>query len=278
MTAASLPGPYRGVRAAPGPLRVLSLITMLLGGAAAVSGLVLGFGAAPGGAAFLLGLAGMVYPSAAAAFARRSMPGWGGMLADHPWPKDGVQEAGTFRDALSSLGTIALSAVAAGFMPGLYFDLGEDLTLALFVIGAPIGGFLGHLLGGGALVRYRRYGASRLKLPPGPVVPGASTLAELESGADLSRAKLDLRCVREVVVGAGKQAHAVRTKIGEGRLYGVQATTAGLQLVLEVPEDASANDLRAEPPVYWELFVRDEAAEYEAYFLVPVYRPTPGAP
>jgi hypothetical protein len=231
-----------------------------------------------GGALVGAGLVGAGVLGLEALRRRRDHRAWGATAGDFAWPPDGVQVAGTWRDAAKSAATVAAIALGGGSVPGLYFDLDQDVSLVLFFIGAPLAGWVAYLLCGGPLAQYRRYGPSRLKLPPGPLCPGGTAFAELEGGADLSRAELRLRCVRESMVGAGKQACFVRAELAEGRVAQRQATTTGLQFLLEVPADGPTTTLAGDPAVYWELFVSEEHAEFEAYFLVPVYpRPVPGA-
>lgn len=231
-----------------------------------------------GGALVGAGLLGAGVLGLEALRRRRAHRAWGEMAGDFAWPPDGVQAAGTWWDAAKSAAAVAAVGVGAGLVPGLYFDLDQDVSLVLFFIAAPLAGWVANLLCGGPLTQYRRYGASRLKLPPGPVSPGGTAFAELETGADLSRAELTLRCVQERMVGGGKQARLVRAALAEGRVGQRQATTTGLQFTLEVPEGAPTTALAADPAVYWELFVSAKEAGFEAYFLVPVYpRPVPGA-
>lgn len=277
MIEAELDGPNRSLMAKPGASNVLFMFLVALGGVFGLTGLALRgqtddsgiaqFLANGGGAALVLGVLGMTADRVARSLRARRGP----MAADYAWPQDGVQRVGTLPEAACSVAVIAVFAALGGILPGIFVGMGADVTLVLFVIFAPMGGFVGFLIGGGPLVMYRRYGPSRLKLPSGPVFPGSTVLAELESRADLSRAEMELRCVREDVVGTGKQAKVVKTRTALGRVAERQATTAGLQFALVIPEDAAPCALSANPAVYWELFVKDEAAEFEGYFLVPVY-------
>ncbi|TPW19807.1 MAG: hypothetical protein FD126_2318 [Elusimicrobia bacterium] len=288
MSDESLPGPTRGAGVGFGASGGAFLASLVIGGTIGVVAFALkAMGVAEddafldpwvraGGAVAALALVGLMVNSVAGALRRRTLADRGAMALDYAWPADGVQSAGTWVDALRSVGVIAFSVFVGGFLPTAYFQPPKDVALPLFVVGGAVGGFLGYLFGGGALVQYRRYGASRLKLPPGPLPPGESMLAELETSADLSRAELVLRCVRETIVGTGKHARVVRTQTAGGRVSQRQATTSGLQFVLTPPEDAAPNSLATHPPLYWELYVNDEAAAFEAYFLVPVYpRPRP---
>lgn len=287
MSANRLAGPARGAFAAPGAAKGLSLFLTLLGGALAVTGFgfklsgaseefgVIDGLAYAGAAAFAAGLA-LSYAGAYAAWARRKeFARWGAMSADYAWPPDGVQVQGSWREAAGSAATTALLPAACA----VWFPLRMDLD---FAAGAVVGLVVAAAVGavswavfGGPLRQFLRYGAARLKLPPGPVQPGRAVFAELEAGADLARAAVTLRCVRETVEGSGKHRSVVREQVGEGRVGDRQATTTGLQFTLEAPAEGPGTDLGGRPAVYWELFVADAEAEFEAYFLVPVY---PAAP
>lgn len=226
-----------------------------------------------GGFALLVALGASV--ELARNFARRRRARAGGTeawLADYDWPSDGLQTVNT-----RSAAVVSAAAILGGLLPGLAIlamglTTGGDAWLAVFGLAMMAGMTLvsWHQFGT-ALVQCLRHGESRLRMAPAPAYLGEPTLVELETSADLSTPELTLRCIREEWVGSGKHRRKARYLLAVGRTSMESQTTNGLQVHVEPPADAPATSLSEDPPRYWELEVKDEAAGFEALFLIPVY-------
>lgn len=226
-----------------------------------------------GGFAVLVALAASV--ELARNFARRRRALAGGAeawLADYDWPADGLQTVNT-----KSAAIVSAAAILGSLLPGLAIlamglATGGDATMTVFGLAAMAGMALvsWHRFGT-PLVQCLRHGESRLRMAPAPAYLGEPTLVELETSANLGAPELTLRCIREKWVGTGKHRRKERYLLARGRTSMDSQTTNGLQLHVEAPADAFGTSLSEDPPRYWELEVKDEAAGFEAVFLIPVY-------
>lgn len=193
-------------------------------------------------------------------------------LADYDWPADGVQTVNTRSAAI-----VSASAILGSLLPGLAI-LAMGLTTGGDVWMTVIGLAMMALMAlvswhqfGTPLVQCLRHGESRLRMPPVPAYLGEPTLVELETSAVLSAPALTFRCIREEWIGSGKHRRKARYLLAYGRTSMDSQTTNGLQLNVEAPAGGPATSLGQDPPRYWELEVKDEAAGFEALFLIPVY-------
>lgn len=208
-------------------------------------------------------------------FARRRRASAGGAqawLADYDWPLDGLQAVNT-----RSAAALSAAAILGGLIPGslimaMGLAVGGDLMMT--GIGLVMAAFMTLVSWnqfGTPLLQCLRHGESRLRMAPAPAYLGETTLVELETSAELDVPALVFRCVREEWVGSGKSRRKARFLIEYGRASLDSRTTNGLQILVEARADAPATSLSEDPPRYWELEVKDEAAGFEALFLIPVY-------
>lgn len=215
-------------------------------------------------------------------FKRRRRAAEGGRdawLADFDWPADGLQRANTWGEAVRAAAVVLGSLLPGAGILLMSFSSGFDevwMPVLGVAMAAGMGAAVWYQLGA-PLVQCLRHGESRLRMPPVPVYLGQPSLVEFETAAALGALGLTLRCVREAWEGSGKHRRKVRHFVQRGRAETHSQTTNGFQLLLEPPADAPGTSLGVDPPTYWELEVVDEAAGFEALFLVPVYpRPVLG--
>jgi hypothetical protein len=131
-----------------------------------------------------------------------------------------------------------------------------------------------------------RYGNSFLAFESFPFALGGTLRARLRVPHHLSaidELTLTLRCIQEkyVTTGTGQNRS---TKVVCYEIYSDVATfdrdrltgLAGGDIPVEfkLPSDQPQTTLAATPPIYWEIQANGKArgADYEAYFLVPVYK------
>lgn len=131
------------------------------------------------------------------------------------------------------------------------------------------------------------HGNSYLSYDSFPYFLGGNFRARLRAPnhlAAVGELKLTLRCVQEKYVTSGTGEDRTSqvvcyelcsqvTTIPSERLAGY----AGAEIPMEfrLPADQPTTNLAATPPTYWEIEARGESGvvSYEAYFLVPVYKP-----
>ena len=131
-----------------------------------------------------------------------------------------------------------------------------------------------------------RYGNSFLHYEQFPFYLGSTLNARLTVPAhvsDLDQLTLTLRCVVERYITSGSGNSRTNNVICY-ELYKSQKTLSHDQLAgyaggdipvsFAVPAEQPTTTLIATPPTYWEIEVRGTSAQvnYEAYFLVPVYK------
>lgn len=136
------------------------------------------------------------------------------------------------------------------------------------------------------LFDFLRYGNSFLTYNQFPYSLGGTLTARLRVRRDVSaidELALTLRCVKEqyVTTGSGQnrtssvvcyELYGQSVTLGRDRLNGL---IAGEILVeFKIPSDQPATTLISTPPTYWEIEAKGKSrgADYQAYFLVPVYK------
>lgn len=131
-----------------------------------------------------------------------------------------------------------------------------------------------------------RYGNSFLAYDEFPYFLGSTMRARLRAPRHLSvidSLTLTLRCVQERYVTTGYGSNRT-TRVVCYELYKDSLTLdqqrlgnfVGAEIPVEfrLPTDKLPTTLSATPPTYWQIEARGQArgADYEAYFLVPVYK------
>jgi len=131
-----------------------------------------------------------------------------------------------------------------------------------------------------------RYGNSFLAYGEFPYFLGGTLRARLRAPrrlAQLDSLTLTLRCVQEryITIGSGsdRSSRVVCYELYKDMLTLDQqrlANFVGAEIPMEfrIPNDKLPTTLGATPPTYWQIEARGQArgADYEAYFLVPVYK------
>ena len=131
-----------------------------------------------------------------------------------------------------------------------------------------------------------RYGNSFLGYDEFPYFLGGTMRARLRAPRHLGlidSLTLTLRCVQERYITTGSGSNR-SSRVVCYELYKDVVTLdqqrlsnyVGVEIPVEfrLPEDKLPTTLAATPPTYWQIEVRGEAraADYEAYFLIPVYK------
>jgi hypothetical protein len=132
-----------------------------------------------------------------------------------------------------------------------------------------------------------RYGNSYLDYESFPYSLGRPLYAQLSTPHHVSAIEeltLTLRCVQEKYVTTKDMNNRSETKVVCYELYSDVATLDRAQLAsvasgsipveFRLPTNQPQTNLAATPPTYWEIEAKGKArgADYQAYFLVPVYK------
>jgi len=232
---------------------------------------------------FLHGILGMLrkaaYRREAAQFAGQP---W---YFDHHWHKEGFAFS-AFHEMVNRLvAALVWNAILAPF-----FWVGLTQRGAwLFLVVASLFGLIGLIFWARwlqMLAELFRYGNSFLAYDQFPYFLGGTLRARLRvphHGSVINELSLTLRCVQEkyVTTGTGKnrstqvvcfELYKDQTTLAQGQL----AAFAGADIPVEfhLPTDRHPTTLADTPPIYWEIEAYGKApgADYEAYFLVPVYK------
>ena len=208
-------------------------------------------------------------------------------LADHHWHREGA--------AFSAFGSMLQRLMAAlvwnvFLVPFFWVGLNQRGLGRMFLVVASIFALIGIVFWARwihMLADFFRYGGSFLSYDEFPYFLGQKLRVRLRASrhvASMNQLALTLRCVQEkyVTTGSGNER---RSQVVCYELYKDVVTLAQTQLAsayagcdmpveFRLPEDQPPTTLVQTPPTYWEIEARGKAGgvEYEAYFLVPVYR------
>lgn len=206
-------------------------------------------------------------------------------LIDFHWNKEGAN----FSAFKSMLGRLMAALVWTAFLVP-FFWIGLKVRGAWpFLVFSSIFALLGLIFWtrwAQMLGELIRYGNSFLAYDDFPYFLGGSLHARLRAPNHVSALQeltLTLRCVQEkyVTTGTGKNR---QTQVVCYELYSDVVTLDGdrvasfaggdIPIAFALPADKSTTTLADSPPTYWEIEARGKApgADYEAYFLVPVYK------
>jgi len=133
-----------------------------------------------------------------------------------------------------------------------------------------------------------RFGNSFLAFDSFPYFLGSRLTARLRLHRNLDaidELTLTFRCVQEryVTTGAGENRttqvvcyELYKDVVTFSRSQLTVASDSGLPLSFAIPVNQPTSRLSATPPTYWEIEARGKSrgADYEAYFLIPVYKPS----
>lgn len=136
-----------------------------------------------------------------------------------------------------------------------------------------------------SVLELRRYGSSYLKFSEFPFRLGGELHARLSVPRNLSRIlqlSVTLRCIQEQYVTRGSGSQQTVSIICYERYKDVILMNASqlawfgrgeVPIEFPLPAEQAGTELSAAPPTYWEIEVRGRArgADYEAFFLVPIY-------
>lgn len=214
--------------------------------------------------------------------ARRPSEPW---LYDHHWRREGISFS-AFDDMLKRL----LAALVWTVFLAPFAWVGLNVRGAWpFLVAVAIFGLLGLIFWfrwAQMLLDLLRYGNSFLTYEEFPYALGGALRARLRSphhASAIDQLTLTLRCVQEKYVTSGTGSNR-QTNVVCYELYSDVATydrdrltgLAGNDIPVEfrVPANQPTTNLAATPPVYWEIAAngKSKGVDYEAVFLVPVYR------
>jgi hypothetical protein len=237
----------------------------------------------PGAFLFLHGLRGLVRKAAyRKEAAQHSGAVW---YADFHWHQEGTH----FSAFRAMLGRLLGALLWSGFLVPFFWVGLTQRGAWIFAVVASLFALLGIIF----WVRWAqmvgelvRYGNSVLAYDQFPYFLGSALSARLRAPrhvSDLDELDLTLRCVMEryVTSGAGNNRN---TKVVCYELYKDKITFSREQLAgfgggdvplrFNLPADRPATELIATPPTYWEIEARGSShkVNYQAYFLVPVYK------
>ena len=209
-------------------------------------------------------------------------------LADYRWQRGGI----SFSASDATLSRFFAAVLWNAFLiPFFWVGLNQRGMGRLFLIVASLFALIGLVFWARwlkMLADLFRYGNSFLLFDSFPYFLGSNLTARLRLHRNLAaidELTLIFRCVQEryITTGAGENR---TTQVVCYELYqdavifsGPQlnaASDSGLPLSFPIPFNQPTSRLSATPPTYWEIEARGKSrgADYEAYFLVPVYKPS----
>lgn len=209
-------------------------------------------------------------------------------LWDHEWREDGIgsdtggEVAKAFRFALLALVFLLPLHWIFFVTKGIPWVFGFGLVIFDVVIVAVTAR-------GVRLVRMgRRYGALWLRFRRFPFRTGERLEATLDATggrSDLPSLNATLRCVQERYEMRGLNIHTKELQVVCYALWSASARVdrsrrGTFDFEFEIPADAPGSALSEQPSRYWELIVASDnvsGVDYQARFLVPVYRGRQGA-
>lgn len=207
-------------------------------------------------------------------------------LADYRWQREGISFS-AFNEMLRRM--IAAIAWNAFLIPFFWIGLNQRGMTRLFLVFASLFAFIGLFF----WVRWAqmlgdllRYGNSFLAFDSFPYFLGTPFTARLRAPRNLQVVEeltVTLRCVQEKYVtrGAGdnRSTQVVCYELYKDLAAFTREPLAGaassyLPICFRLPENRPPTCLSDTPPIYWEIEVLGKArgADYEAYFLLPVYK------
>jgi len=208
-------------------------------------------------------------------------------LSDNHWNR-----LGSSYSAFNEMVRRLLAAIGwnAFLVPFFWVGLNQRGAGRVFLVFASLFALLGLIFWARwarTLLDFLRHGNSTLAFDSFPYFLGGTLSARLEAPRHfdaLTELALTLRCVQEkyVTTGSGNnrstkvvcfELYKDTLSFSQGQFAG--AATSSLPFSFRLPHDQSPTCLTDTPPTYWEIEARGKAsgADYEAYFLVPVYSP-----
>jgi hypothetical protein len=203
--------------------------------------------------------------------------------ADYHWHPEGSR----FSAFKTMMGRLLMAMAWSGFLVP-FFWVGLKASV-IFLVFASIFALLGLVFWfrwAQMLAELVRYGNSFLHYEQFPFYQGSTLNARLTVPAhvsDLDQLTLTLRCVVERYV-TSRSGNSRSNSVVCYELYKSQKTLSPEQLAgfaggdipvsFALPADQPTTTLIATPPTYWEIEARGTSSKvnYEAYFLVPVYK------
>jgi hypothetical protein len=206
-------------------------------------------------------------------------------LYDFHWHREGIAFS-AFDEMLKRL--MAALLWTAFLIPFGWIGVNEKGAWP-FLAGAVIFGLLGLIFWyrwAAMLLDLLRYGNSYLTYESFPYSLGDTLRARVRSPHDVStidELTLTLRCVQEKYVTTGSGQNRTTNVVcyelysdvitySHDRLTGF--ASGDIPIEFRVPSDQPTTTLVATPPTYWEIEAKGKArgADYQAFFLVPVYK------
>src|SRR5262249_14862314 len=205
---------------------------------------------------------------------------------DHHWRREGF----AFSAFNSMLQRLLAALVWTGFLVPFFWIGVTQRGAWIFALVAGVFGLFGLVF----LARWLqmltelfRYGNTFLAYNNFPFFLGSTLSARLRAPnhlADFDELTLTLRCVQERYITSGSGSNR-KTEVVCFELYSTSQTLSRSQLAafsghdipveFSLPEAQPSTTLAAAPPTYWEIEAKGKStrATYEAFFLVPVYKP-----
>jgi hypothetical protein len=206
--------------------------------------------------------------------------------SDYHWRKEGF----AFSALHAMVSRLFAALVWSAFLvPFFWIGLHERGMARVFLVGAILFALIGLIFWyrwAQMLGEMLRYGNSFLNYDQFPYFLGSAFRARLRAPqhvSDLDELTFILRCVQEKYVTTGSGSNR-QTKVVCYELYKDSHTLsrdqitglAGGDFLIEfpLPPDQRTTTLCYNPPTYWEIEARgrSHAINYQAYFLIPVYK------
>jgi hypothetical protein len=206
-------------------------------------------------------------------------------LYDHHWRREGIAFS-AFDDMVKRL--IAAVVWTAFLVPFAWIGVTQRGAWPFLVAVGILGllGVISWVRWAQALFDFLRHGNSFLTYSEFPYALGGKLSARLRIRRDVAaidELRLTLRCIQEqyVTTGIGQnrassvvcyELYSESATLGRERLNGLIA--GEIPVEFKISSDQPATTLIATPPTYWEIEAKGKAggADYQAYFLVPIYR------
>jgi hypothetical protein len=206
-------------------------------------------------------------------------------LYDHHWRREGIAFSAFDTMVERLLAAVVWTAFLAPFAwVGLNVKGAWPFLVAVGIFG--LCGLIFWFRWAAMLLDLLRYGNSYLSFESFPFFMGGTLRARLRAPHHVSTIDslaFTLRCVQEryVTTGVGQnrstkvicyELYKEVSTFGRDRLTGLAG--GDIPIEFHLPSDQPTTNLAATPPIYWEIEAKGTArgADYEAFFLVPVYK------
>lgn len=208
------------------------------------------------------------------------------ILKQNPaWAGDEIK-AGTGRELWGILlFTLFWNAISAPVLFQFSAEIKDGNWAILIALLFPLIGlfFVVHLFR--EILRWRKYGASSLKMIPMPALLGGTLGGVIYTSVHVNPEDgfhLSLRCIKRITTGSGKNRHTEerilwqKEALAEKDLLANDMTRSAIPVLFELPGDQPpSSSSKVNSPVVWKLEVSaaTPGIDYQVTFEVPVFPP-----